>query len=246
MTAITRTPDHHYIFEGVTYPGVTSILKVIDKSGPLMAWASRKTAEAALGLLPSLATLVETVGPDGALRALTARSGWERDKSAASGTEIHGLADALVSGRELPADTDAVTAHRVGRYADWYAGSRWTLRASEALLINPGLGYGGTLDLLAYDENGVTVLADLKTGKDVYREAIIQLAAYGMAQWLELASGELYVMPAIERYCVLHLGDEGVRVVDVTVHIHDAEQAFAHALGLSAWQASTKEIARRL
>ena len=43
------------------------------------------------------------------------------------------------------------------------------------------LGYGGTLDLLAYDETGRTVLADVKTGRSVYSETRLQLLAYGEA-----------------------------------------------------------------
>jgi len=40
--AITRDRWHHYTYAGQTYPGVTSILRVLDKSDALMAWASRK------------------------------------------------------------------------------------------------------------------------------------------------------------------------------------------------------------
>ena len=47
--AITRDRYHRYTYEGTTYPGVTSVLRVLDKSDALMAWASRNTAQAALG-----------------------------------------------------------------------------------------------------------------------------------------------------------------------------------------------------
>ena len=36
-SAITRSADHRYTYEGTVYPGVTSILGVLDKSGPLMS-----------------------------------------------------------------------------------------------------------------------------------------------------------------------------------------------------------------
>ena len=74
--AITRDRYHRYTYEGTTYPGVTSILRVLDKSDALMAWASRNTAEAALAQLDHLAGLRDTVGPEGVVKALTARSGW--------------------------------------------------------------------------------------------------------------------------------------------------------------------------
>ena len=63
--AITRDRYHRYTYEGQTYPGVTSVLRVLDKSDALMAWASRNTAEAALAQLDHLAGLRDTVGSGG-------------------------------------------------------------------------------------------------------------------------------------------------------------------------------------
>ena len=78
MTAITRSVDHQYTYEGATYPGVTTILKVLDKSDALMGWAARQTAEAALALYRdgSLASVLNSVGDEGAVKALTSRSAW--------------------------------------------------------------------------------------------------------------------------------------------------------------------------
>ena len=54
---ITRSADHRYTFDGKTYPGVTGILSVIDKSAALMSWAARQTAEAALAMQADLKKL---------------------------------------------------------------------------------------------------------------------------------------------------------------------------------------------
>jgi hypothetical protein len=59
---ITRSADHRYTYEGITYPGVTTILGSLDKSGPLMGWAARETATAAVRLLPELPKMLETAG----------------------------------------------------------------------------------------------------------------------------------------------------------------------------------------
>ena len=80
---ITRSADHHYTYGGVTYPGVTGILKVIDKSDALMAWAARQTAEAALALIDTPQVLA-AVGPEGFVKAVTSRTSWKRDEAAAS------------------------------------------------------------------------------------------------------------------------------------------------------------------
>lgn len=248
MTYITRSEDHHYTihangsagllpFDGVTVPGVTGILKVMDKSDALMAWAARMTAEAAVTMGGQLVPLIETVGPQGAIKALTERSGWHRDQAAALGSEVHDLADQLVRGVNVgpwPAHVEK----RVIAYAEWWQASGWTLRASEALLVHPGLGYGGTLDLLARDRDGLTVLADIKTGGRIYREVMLQLAAYGNASWLEYA-GDLFPMPRVDRYAVLHVTDKGVR--EVPIAVGDLERkAFAACIEVYRWREATR------
>lgn len=239
MTYITRSADHHYTFDGVTYPGVTSILKVMDKSDVLMAWASRMTAEAALDLLPQLESILATAGRDGTVRALTARSGWKRDESAALGTEIHGYADMLHRGLVLPPDLSDGVRMKVERYREWWQRSGWTPRATEALLVNTAAGYGGTLDILAYDADQRTVLADLKTGKGIYRETILQLAMYGASEWLDQDDGRLYPMPKADRYVVLHVTHEGVREVEVSVGAPE-RSAFLACLELYRWREATR------
>lgn len=235
---ISRSADHHYTFDGVTYPGVTSVLKVLDKSGPLMAWAAKQTAMAAVEMAESLPAMLASIGPEGVAKALTSKSAWKNEEARLLGTEVHNLADMLVTGQPLPAMSEAAMA-RVDSYDKWWRSCGWKVRVSEALLVNPTRGYGGTLDLLCYDENGQTVLADIKTGNvqyagKVYDEIVLQLAAYGMAEWAE-SDGALYRMPAIDRYAVVHVtADKPVEVINLQVG--EAEQhAFIDALRLHRW-----------
>lgn len=234
---ITRSADHRYTFERVEYPGVTASLRVIDKSDALMIWASRKTAEAAIGLIDVLPQMMGQIGPEGVVKALSARSAWTRDEAAGIGTEIHAMADRLHRGELLPPVSIGIRT-RVEHYAAWWAACGWKLRATEAMVVNPRVGYGGTLDLLAYDPEGRTVLADIKTG-GVYREAILQLAAYGDAMWIDIGNEGVYVMPTIDRYVVLQVKVDGIR--EIEVNVGDAERAaFKAALTLSAWRESVK------
>lgn len=238
MAEITRSLDHRYTFRGETYPGVTGILKIIDKSGPLMGWAARMTAEAAIGLEGGLAPLIATVGREGAVKALTARSAWKNEEARDLGTDVHAMADLWITDQPLPDMGDA-TRKRVEAYGEWWKGSGWTRRTSEALLVNPGLGYGGTLDLLCYDRDGRTVLADIKTGKAVYAETALQLTAYGMATWIEAPGLGLFEMPAVDRYVVVHVMADTVREVEMTVGSLERD-AWRAAMKLSEWRDSTK------
>jgi hypothetical protein len=246
VTYITRTPDHHYGFDGVMYPGTTGILKVLDKSGPLMAWASRMTAEAAVGMAPTLAQLVETVGQEGAVKALTARSAWKNETARDLGTEIHGYADLIAQGKPLPAMLPD-TLKRVDGYEQWLRTSGWQIRCSEGRLVNVTKGYGGTLDLLAYDRDGATVLADIKTGNvayngKVYESIVLQLAAYGDMEWLDMDDGAIYAMPQVDRYAVIHVTADGTTEIPVVVGQAERE-AFMACIQLDRWLQSRKRRA---
>lgn len=235
---IFRSSDHRYTFDAVTYPGVTGILKVLDKSGPLMAWAARMTAEAAVAALDGLPALLATVGPEGVVKALTARSSWKNEEARDLGTDVHAMAELVAKGLPVPAMSET-TLKRVDAYEQWWRTSGWSLRCAEGMLVNTRKGYGGTLDLLCYDRDGRTVLADIKTGKGVYAETALQLAAYGDAEWLDMGDGSLYAMPKVDRYAVIHVTADAVREIEMPVG--NAERAaFAACMELTRWRDSQK------
>jgi hypothetical protein len=239
-TPISRSADHRYFYQGKWYPGVTGVLDVLDKSGPLMGWAARQTAEAALAMMTGpdplyspLFALLNSVGPEGVVKALTERKNWKRDEAAQVGTDVHTLADMHVRGQD--ATIPEHLQKHVANYAEWWQASGWTLRISEGTLINPEWGYGGTMDLLAYDRDGLTVLADIKTGaKGVYREAILQLAAYGAATYVQ-HDAQLFNMPKPDRYAILHVtADKPVREIPVNVGALELA-AFGACMDISQW-----------
>lgn len=241
---ITRSADHRYTYEGITYPGVTTILGSLDKSGPLMGWAARETATAAVRLIDELPKMLENAGPEGVVKLLTARSSWTRDEAAQLGTDVHALADLIVQGRPLPSTVTETQRKRAEHYSEWWKASGWRLRLSEAMVVQPGAheegGWGGTFDLLAFDADGRTVLADVKTGKAVYKEAVLQLAAYGMSKWVQRGS-EVFPLPLPDRYVILHVTATGVREVEVNVGQRE-RMAFLACLDLYHWIESMKGI----
>lgn len=237
--AITRDRYHRYTHLGITYPGVTSIIKVVDKSDALIGWASRNTAEAALAQLDHLASLRDTVGPEGVIKALTARSAWKRDEAAAVGSDVHGYAERIARGEPFAVLPESIMV-RVEHYAEWWRTSGWRLRLAEAFVVDTTAGYGGTIDLLAYDEQGRTVLADVKTGANLYPETRLQLAGYAGAGLIApQGSPTAWPMPTIERTVVLHVTERGVEVVEVELDDTDRE-AFRSCIPLSRWVAAQK------
>jgi hypothetical protein len=250
VAAIHRTPDHLYTYEGVTYPGVTGILRVLDKSDALMAWAANSTAEAAVELArrkvdaySALDILLEVVGPEGVAKALASSSVRKRDDAAQLGSTVHDWADKLLTTGIDPADMAAMSdpvLKRVKAYAEWWEASGWKRRLTEAYVVAPSTGYGGTFDLLAYDADGRTVMADIKTGTGVYREAILQLCAYGMAPLVARPTDpRAFPNPTPDRYVILHVQATKVREIEVTVG--EAERmAFLDCLDLYRWLATVR------
>jgi len=239
VSLITRSIDHAYTYEGQTYPGVTGILKVLDKSGPLMHWAARQTAEAFVATLDDIPKLLEQVGAEGVIKAMTSRSAWKNDEAKLLGTDVHDIADKINRGEPEPWMQETVR-QRVDNYRKWLAPSGWNVKISEAYLVSPKGGYGGTLDILARDRDGRAVLADIKTGKGDYRETVLQLAAYGMAELIQpVGADRAFPMPPVDRYVVLHVTANGVREIEVPIGDAD-RQAFYACMNLTEWSNSQK------
>ena len=238
--AITRDRYHRYTYEGQTYPGVTSVLRVLDKSDALMAWASRNTAEAALAQLDHLAGLRDTVGPEGVIKALTARSGWKRDEAAAAGSDIHGLAERIARGEPLP-DVPRSSAPRVEAYAAWWAGSGWRIRLAEAFVVEPDprLRRHARPARLRRDRPDRPRRCQDRARTSTPRRGCSSWPTGRPPSSRRRAVPVAYPMPTIDRYVVLHVTDAGVRVIDVEVD-DDDRAAFRACLPLSRWHTARK------
>lgn len=236
-TLITRSADHRYSLEGKTYPGVTSILDAVLGANFSTAayYGAKQAAEHVVKLMEEptvLTTMYMQLGPQGMVPALAGAARKHRDQAAQLGSKVHELAELVAKGASPPTDEP-----RVQHYLRWWEAAGWKLRTSEAMIVNRA-GYGGTFDLLAYDRDGRTVLADIKTGKGIYKEAVLQLHAYEMADVVQV-DGKVYPMPAVDRLVILHVTEEGVREVEVPIEAA-ARQAFYACLSLYEWVETQK------
>jgi hypothetical protein len=243
---ITRSADHRYTYEGITYPGVSDIIECIGASfSAASGWGGKMASSAAIRLVDELPKMIETLGEVGAQRALNSRSNWGPDPSGSElGSRVHELVEDYLTGKPERSLTKP-EGIRLRHFQDWWTASGWKLRLSEAMVINKGgddgRGWGGTFDLLAYDQDGRTVLGDLKTGS-VHAKAVIQLAAYGMASLVQPAGADkVYPMPLPDRYVILHLTEEGLRPIEVSVGTPE-RMAFLSALDIYHWQQTMKGV----
>lgn len=189
------------------FMSVTTILSNGIPKPALMHWAAFEAAQCAVDNIPSL------VRARGESARLDMRS-WiqraaerKRDTAANLGTLIHGIVEARVLGQPTPDLTDEQRpfVEAFDRFLnDWQP----DYEATELTVANPEIGYAGTLDFIARipaltDE---ILMGDYKTGKSVYPEVGLQLAAYRRATvgWTRPAGDEV-VPPATVGAVVLHI-----------------------------------------
>ena len=238
VLGLTRSETHGYQwYDGKTsttiLPSVTTIMGILDKSGPLIGWAKRITAEAAVDNRDQMAGWVEMAGRDGAISLLTKAATQKRDKAADVGTRVHALAESIARGQPVELTDEErpfLTAYQ--RFLE-----EWQPRylAAEEMVVSLRHGYGGTFDAIV-EMAGDTWMLDTKTSKGVYSETSLQLAAYTFADFIgRPADPKRYSIPPITAYGVLHLRPEGYEVVpyDVTPQTFEA---FLQARALYDWR----------
>lgn len=231
---LARNEAHEYFLDGQgPIPSVTTILKIVDKSGPLIGWAKRITAEAALRHAADLPKWVEDFGGDGAVGMLTKATNVIRDKAANAGSEIHQLADAIVKGHEVTVPEELQP--YVNALLKWQADFEPEYLASEEMVYSRH-GYAGTLDAICRIA-GETWLVDYKTSRACYPETGLQLAAYAFADHIGRPGDPLrYAIPKIDQFAVVHIRPEGAALIPYEV-TEDTYAAFLQAKRLSEWHA---------
>jgi len=109
-----------------------------------------------------------------------------------------------------------------------------TYHMTEASVFNRTQRYAGTLDAIA-TVGGRTLVIDVKSGKAVYPETALQLAAYRWAEFVGAPDGSEQPMPITVGAAVLHLTDEGYSFQHVESG-RDVFQFFLYCREVFRWQ----------
>lgn len=200
---------HGYKLDGEKIIGVTTVIDSLDKPA-LRRWYAEEAAKRVVdewdrivGMRPSERLSFVKDGPKDTVRAAALR-----------GTQIHALGDKLVHGEPV----DVPDEHRgpVEAYARWL--DRWQITplASETPCANTTYRYAGTADLWGHVgvRDDELALLDIKTGKGVWSEVGLQLAAYRYSDLIQVA-GEEQPTPEVSRVYVAHVLPDTVRTVPV-------------------------------
>ena len=211
MTATTAptqvtapTGGRHYEIDGVRYPSVTTILKVVNKPA-LVPWAKKVALEKVREELQERVTRpahapteLDDEWLDEVIAAAKKRTDEIRDEAASIGTRSHEVIEDFLKTGELPLskiDRDIVPV--IESFTNWWYVSGLKFHASEMVVVSKVHGYAGTLDVVAIDERGEHCVIDIKTSNGIYPEMAMQVAAYAFAyesMALEHDTGRCYVV----------------------------------------------------
>ena len=159
----------YYWIDGEPYPSVTAVLTVIDKPA-LRHWYGREIWRAMVGN-PTLSEKSALAIP------------YEANESAKNrGSTIHSLVEAYKHTKEHVASIPEEFRGYAQAFYRWTEDNHVTVLEHERTVISRKHHYAGTLDMLVkLNGNEKPIVVDVKTGKDIYLEAFLQLSAYKQA-----------------------------------------------------------------
>lgn len=207
---------HRYRLDGQPVKSVTTLLQILAKP-QLVAWAANEAADYCIDHWDDLGH--QSPSQRRALIANAHRR--KKDRAAAKGTAIHGWAEELLAGR--PVDVPEEHSATVNAFARWWEQSGFTSVASEQMVWSQPSDYGecayaGKFDLLADHPAYGRCLLDHKTGKGVYQEMGLQLAAYAGAEHVVIGD-EDKPQHRIDTLGIIH-----ILPGETTLHLLDSQQ----------------------
>lgn len=196
------------------FVSATTLLGLLNKPA-LLPWAAKLVATRAVDDQSWL-----DMDPDAAVDYLKTAAIDARDSAGDRGTRIHEAIEAYLN--DVAAPVDAGIAATVNAATTWADENLSELVAIEATTFNVRDEIAGTADFIAVLDDGRTVIGDWKSGKRIYPETALQLAAYATADFY-VVDGERVRLPVIDAGVVVRVHSRGVQVVE-----YSAADLFAH------------------
>jgi hypothetical protein len=157
------------------------------------------------------------------------------------GTMVHSWMEAATLGKPMPICPLPVRPY-LAAFEKFVADFKPEFEMTEATVYNRTQRYAGTLDALVrlpHFGDGLYVL-DAKSGKDIYSEVAVQLAAYRKAEFIGLPDGSEQEMLETAGGFALHLQPTGYRLVEVNCG-DDLFQVFLFAREILRWDLDIKD-----
>jgi hypothetical protein len=231
LTPTDTDQGRTYTWGDDVYASVTTILGVLNKPA-LPRWAANAAAKFAVDNQNTIAQLIEQGQWRAAVDLIKGAPWRQRDKAAEVGTLVHHMIDNLHTGIEVEIPAEAL--QQVTHFVNWVEHFKPKILVSEGTIFNRVYDYAGTLDIVAHID-GLNWLIDIKSGKGVYPEYAMQVAAYSRGEFIGHEDGSEQVMPIIDKGAVLHIRPEGYHFVPVNIG-KEVFDSFLYCRELFRWQ----------
>lgn len=210
---------------GETFDSVTTILNSLPKHA-LKNWAAKMVATFAVDNIGML----EMMDRDAAIDWLKREPLRSTQRAATLGSAIHAAIEHQP--HTIPDDV----APYLDQWHQFNAAHNPEYVASELTVYNRNVGYAGTADaIIISPKTGCRYVVDWKTGKNVYPEAALQLAAYAHAQWWDLGDQQETIPQPISRGLIVHLQPDHYSVHQVTIAGTALFDTFRHLAHIHRW-----------
>lgn len=212
--------------DNASRPSITNIIN--KKFKPLFGAGMKEAANYAADNISTLANLDREQ-----IFQLCTHTPRKPDSPSAIGDIVHGWIERDIKG-DPPSDEEIHAAPNTARwmFESWFKFKDYynpTFTGSEFTVWSDTHGYAGTADE-GMRINGMHILADTKSGKAVYPEVAMQLAAIQYADFILTPDGREAPVPQYDGYAVLHL-----RPRSATLHpVYKIPEAFQAFLALKA------------
>lgn len=173
---------HAYTYEGKFVPGVTAILKILDKPA-LVQWAANCAVEhisngyiarLEAGEMPETTAFLSLCQ-----EAKTAHRRISREATDV-GSAVHSFAESYLSNPQTPLPADPQAAKGATALITWANSHTIEPIHVEKMVFSKEHFYAGTVDFFGRIDGELCVL-DFKTSSGLYLEMLLQLAAYAVA-----------------------------------------------------------------
>lgn len=172
--------------------GVTTATGVMDKSTPLIIWATRLSKDYLLDAMSRGEPITEALIEESANQHRI-----KKEEAATSGSLVHEWAEQYIKGLKPEVPEDPQVRNGVLAFLKWVNGNNVKFTASEQGVLSRKYGYVGTLDAIGtIGDSPALHLIDFKTSGGIYPEMPMQVSAYQQAHSEEFGTifGDKYIV----------------------------------------------------
>jgi len=190
---------HIYQVNGKIVDGVTSIIQIVDKSGPLMYWAVGQAMDYLRNNLKPGKALDEIEIRE-ILEEASKQHRLSKTRAGNVGDLTHEYIEKAMKGEKPKMPVNKQIRNGIKAFVKWAKENNFKPKLVEKKVYSKRFRYAGTMDIEGL-VNGKLAIIDIKTSNGIYDEMRYQVAAYQNAR--EEETGKKY-----EERWIIRLGKE--------------------------------------